>query len=494
MTTITAPAEQRIVDEVPKQLYIGGEWRDGAKVTLSVEDPSTREAPLCEVADASTDDAKAALTAAVEAGPEWSVHPPRERGEILRRAFEGLIARADDLALLMTLEMGKPLAESKAEIAYAAEFFRWFSEESVRIDGRYAVNSNGQGRVLTMKQPVGPCLLMTPGTSRWRWAPARSGRPSPPGCTMVLKPAQLTPLAVPAARPSCSSEAGLPDGVLNVVTSTSAGKTVGPLMSDPRLRKAVVHRLDRGLAAEAGRSSPPRTCCGSRWSSAVTRRSSCSTTPTSTRPSRARSSRRCATTASPASRPTGSTSQPRSPTTSPARLADRMGAMKVGHGADEGDPGRTADRRGPARQGRRSSSRTRPTGARRRWSAARASTAAGYFFAPTVLRGGRTGCPHPAPRRCSARWRRSRRSRPTTRRSRRRTHRVRPGRLCVHPGPQARAPRRRAPGDRHGGAQPRDGVQRRRTVRRDQAIRFRPRGRLLGMEEYLETEYVAVNL
>src|SRR3984885_12726444 len=152
MTTITAPAEQKILDEVPKQLFIGGEWVDGAKGTLSVEDPSTGES-LCEVADASTDDAKAALDAAVAAGPERATRGPRERGEILRGAFEALIPKADDLALLMTLEMGKPLAESKAEIAYAAEFFRWFSEQSVRIDGRYAVNSNGQGRVLTMKEP-----------------------------------------------------------------------------------------------------------------------------------------------------------------------------------------------------------------------------------------------------------------------------------------------------------------------------------------------------
>src|SRR5579884_2360932 len=153
MTTISAPEEQRVIDEVPKQLYIGGEWRDGSKGTLSVEDPATGER-LCEVADASADDARAALDAAVEAGPEFASHPPRERGEILRRAFEMITARADELALLMTLEMGKPMAESKAEIAYGAEFLRWFSEQAVRIDGRYAIAPNGQGRLLTMKQPV----------------------------------------------------------------------------------------------------------------------------------------------------------------------------------------------------------------------------------------------------------------------------------------------------------------------------------------------------
>ena len=145
MSTITASQEQKVVDEVPKQLYIGGEWRDGAKGTLSVEDPSTGEA-LCEVADASVDDAKAALDAAVDAGPEWAATAPRERGEILRRAFDMITERKDELALLMTLEMGKPVAESQGEIAYAAEFFRWFSEEAVRIDGRYAVAANGSGR------------------------------------------------------------------------------------------------------------------------------------------------------------------------------------------------------------------------------------------------------------------------------------------------------------------------------------------------------------
>src|SRR5437764_1549808 len=161
MSTITATEEQQVVDQVPKQLYIAGQWRDGSKGAIAVEDPATGET-LCEVADASTDDANAALDAAVQSGPEWSEHPPRERGEILRRAFEAIMEREDELALLMTLEMGKPIAESKAEITYGAEFLRWFSEQAVRLDGRYAVAPNGQGRLLTMKQPVGPCLLITP--------------------------------------------------------------------------------------------------------------------------------------------------------------------------------------------------------------------------------------------------------------------------------------------------------------------------------------------
>jgi succinate-semialdehyde dehydrogenase/glutarate-semialdehyde dehydrogenase len=235
MSTITTSEEQRVVDQVPKQLYIGGEWRDGAKGTLSVEDPATGES-LCEVADASEDDAKAALDAAVQTGPEWAQQPPRERGEILRRAFEAISERTDELALLMTLEMGKPIAESKAEIAYGAEFFRWFSEQAVRIDGRYAVAPNGQGRLLTMKQPVGPCLLITPWNFPLAMGTRKIGPAIAAGCTMVVKPAQQTPLSM-LMLAKILEEAGLPEGVLNLITASSSGETMGPLIADPRLRK-----------------------------------------------------------------------------------------------------------------------------------------------------------------------------------------------------------------------------------------------------------------
>jgi succinate-semialdehyde dehydrogenase/glutarate-semialdehyde dehydrogenase len=235
MTTITASEERRVLDDVPKQLYIGGNWLDGAKGKLGVEDPSTGET-LCDVADASTDDAVAALDAAVEAGPDWSQHPPRERAEILRRAFEAIIARADDLALLMTLEMGKPLAESKAEITYGAEFLRWFSEQAVRIDGRYATAPNGQGRLLTMKQPVGPCLLITPWNFPLAMGTRKLGPAIAAGCTAVVKPAQQTPLSM-LALVKILEEAGLPGGVVNLVTASSSGETMGPLIADPRLRK-----------------------------------------------------------------------------------------------------------------------------------------------------------------------------------------------------------------------------------------------------------------
>jgi succinate-semialdehyde dehydrogenase/glutarate-semialdehyde dehydrogenase len=236
MGSPTAADERRVLDAAPHQLFIGGEWRDATGgETLNIEDPSTEET-LCTVADGKPQDATAALDAACAAQAEWAATPPRDRGEILRRTFELMNARADDLALLMTLEMGKPLAESKSEIVYAAEFIRWFSEQAVRIDGRYAMNPNGSGRLLTMKQPIGPCLLITP----WNFPTAMGTRKIGPavaaGCTMVVKPAQQTPLSM-LALAELMTEAGLPAGVLNVITSSNAGDVTGPLFDDDRLRK-----------------------------------------------------------------------------------------------------------------------------------------------------------------------------------------------------------------------------------------------------------------
>src|SRR5215213_6912622 len=234
--SITADNESAVVEATPRQLFIGGEWRDaGGGGTFGVEDPSTGDT-LVEVANATADDAKAALDACVAAQDDWAQHPPRERGEILRRVFEAMTARADDLALLMTLEMGKPIAESEAEIAYAAEFLRWFSEEAVRIEGRYATAPNGAGRLITMKQPVGPCYAITP----WNFPAAMGTRKIGPavaaGCTMVIKPAQQTPLSM-LALAKLFEEAGLPAGVLNVITSSSSSEVSKPIISDPRLRK-----------------------------------------------------------------------------------------------------------------------------------------------------------------------------------------------------------------------------------------------------------------
>jgi len=230
------PRERAVVEAVPKQLLVGGRWVDPAGGgTFGVEDPSTG-ATIAEVADGTPDDALVALAAAHDAQAEWGSHPPRERGEILRRAYEAMVERADDLALLMTLEMGKPVAESKAEVTYAAEFFRWFAEQAVRIDGRFAVAPNGQGRLLVAKQPVGPCYLITPWNFPAAMATRKIGPAVAAGCTMILKPAGSTPLSALAVA-EILMEAGLPEGVLSVITSSSSSAVSKPIISDFRLRK-----------------------------------------------------------------------------------------------------------------------------------------------------------------------------------------------------------------------------------------------------------------
>jgi len=236
MSTITTSQEQAAVEAVPRQLFVAGEWRDASGgATLTVEDPATGEA-LTGVADATPEDAVAALDACCAVQAEWAAHPPRERGEILRRAWEAITERADELALVMTLEMGKPLPESKAEIAYASEFFRWFAEEAVRIEGRFATAPNGQGRLITMRQPVGPCYAITPWNFPMAMGTRKIGPAIAAGCTMVIKPAQQTPLSM-LALAQILEEVGLPPGVLNVITSSSSSEVSKPIISDPRLRK-----------------------------------------------------------------------------------------------------------------------------------------------------------------------------------------------------------------------------------------------------------------
>ncbi|WP_275778050.1 NAD-dependent succinate-semialdehyde dehydrogenase [Paenarthrobacter sp. Y-19] len=228
--------ESELLASVPTGLLIGGEWRRAASgATFDVEDPASGKV-LASIADAAPEDSLGALDAAAAAQESWAAVAPRDRGEILRRAFELVTERADDFALLMTLEMGKPLAEAKGEVAYGAEFLRWFSEEAVRTWGRYSVSPDGKSRLLVQKKPVGPCLLITP----WNFPLAMATRKIAPavaaGCTMVLKPARLTPLTSQLFA-QVMQEAGLPAGVLNVVPSTRAGATTGPLIKDSRLRK-----------------------------------------------------------------------------------------------------------------------------------------------------------------------------------------------------------------------------------------------------------------
>jgi succinate-semialdehyde dehydrogenase / glutarate-semialdehyde dehydrogenase len=228
--------ERAILDAVPARLFVDGAWRDGAAGdTLDVEDPSTGET-IASVADATAGDALDALAAADRAFASWRETAPRERGEILRRAFELVTERADDLALLMTLEMGKPVADSRAEVTYAAEFLRWYAEEAVRIDGRFTTHQAGKGRVLTMSQPVGPCVFITPWNFPLAMGTRKIGPAIAAGCTMVVKPAKLTPLSM-LALAQILERAGLPAGVLNVITSSSSGRVMEPVIRDPRARK-----------------------------------------------------------------------------------------------------------------------------------------------------------------------------------------------------------------------------------------------------------------
>jgi len=231
-----ASRETAVVADVPKGLWVGGGTTPATdKAVLPVHDPSTGEV-LTEVADASPADGVAAVDVAVAAQEGWAATAPRERGEILRRAFELMTARADDLALLMTLEMGKPLVESRGEVGYAAEFFRWFSEEAVRIAGRWSTSPDGATRLMTMKRPVGPTLMITPWNFPLAMGTRKIGPAVAAGCTMLVKPAAQTPLSMYALA-GIMREAGLPDGVLNVITTSRSGAVMEPLIRDPRVRK-----------------------------------------------------------------------------------------------------------------------------------------------------------------------------------------------------------------------------------------------------------------
>ncbi len=202
---------------------------------MVVDNPATGEV-LTTVADASPEDGRRALDAAVRAQRSWHRTAPRRRSEILRRGFDLVLAREDDLALLMTLEMGKPLPEARGEVRYAAEFLRWFSEEAVRIDGGYATTPDGAKRAMVVAAPVGPCLLITP----WNFPLAMGARKIGPaiaaGCTMVLKPAPQTPLSS-LALAAILTEAGLPPGVLNVITTSRAAEVTEPLLRSGDIRK-----------------------------------------------------------------------------------------------------------------------------------------------------------------------------------------------------------------------------------------------------------------
>ncbi|MFI6999401.1 NAD-dependent succinate-semialdehyde dehydrogenase [Nocardia sp. NPDC050175] len=234
LTETLSAAERAVIDTVPTGLYIDGQWCE-TKAELPVLDPATGQ-PLCAVADASPRDGLDALAAAHAAQPAWAATPPRARADVLMRAHHALLDDTDRLALIMTLEMGKPLAEARGEIAYAAEFFRWFAEEAVRLDGGYMPAPTGGARFLVTKQPVGPSLLITP----WNFPMAMGARKIAPalaaGCTCVVKPAEQTPLSM-LALADLLDRAGVPRGVVNVLTTADPSALMTPLILDTRSRK-----------------------------------------------------------------------------------------------------------------------------------------------------------------------------------------------------------------------------------------------------------------
>lgn len=223
-----------LLASVPTGIWIGGEERAGS-ATFDVLNPATDEV-LMSIANATPEDGIAALDAAAGVQKEWAATPPRERGEILRSVFEAITERAEEFATLMTLEMGKVVAESMGEVKYGAEFFRWFAEEAVRIDGRYTRSPAGTGRIIVTKQAVGPCLAITPWNFPLAMGTRKIGPAMAAGCTMVVKPAQETPLTM-LLLAKLMDEAGLPKGVLSVVPTTKPGDLTTALIDDGRLRK-----------------------------------------------------------------------------------------------------------------------------------------------------------------------------------------------------------------------------------------------------------------
>ncbi len=234
--SITPQEEARVLGLVPKGIYVNGEWRDSSdKSVIDVIDPATGKV-LAQVANATVADGQDALAAAHAAQAAWAKTSPRSRAEILRKAFDKVTEMADEFAILMALEMGKPVAEARGEVAYGSEFLRWFSEETVHQAGRFATAPDGKMRIMVQKRPVGPSLFITP----WNFPLAMATRKIAPaiaaGCTMIIKPAALTPMTT-LLFAKVLEEVGLPKGVLNVIQTEQAGAVTGPLIKDSRLRK-----------------------------------------------------------------------------------------------------------------------------------------------------------------------------------------------------------------------------------------------------------------
>ncbi|MET3932053.1 NAD-dependent succinate-semialdehyde dehydrogenase [Arthrobacter sp. OAP107] len=236
--TLLSAQEPLDVDElaVPRQLLIAGNWQDAAGGgTVAVINPSDGTA-ITAIADADVEDGLAAVDAAAAAFPEWAATPPRRRAEILSRCFELMTERSEQLARLISLENGKALPDARGEVAYAAEFFRWYAEEAVRIIGDVSTSPSGANRILVQHQPIGVCVLITP----WNFPAAMATRKLAPalaaGCTAVLKPATLTPLTSLAIA-QLMVDAGVPAGAVNVITTSKTSDVMTPILADPRVRK-----------------------------------------------------------------------------------------------------------------------------------------------------------------------------------------------------------------------------------------------------------------
>ena len=304
MSVQSTPTIDRLPDGVPTQLLIDGRWVDGSSGTIDVFNPSTGEI-LAPVARAGLNDLDKALGAADGALPGWAATAPRERAEVLRRTFDLMIAHREELALVMSLEMGKSITDARGEVGYAAEFFRWFSEEAVRIDGDLRWAPSGANRILTFRRPVGVALLLTP----WNFPAAMATRKIAPalaaGCSVVLKPPAETPFtALFVGR--LLLEAGAPPGVVNMIPTDEPGPLVSAALADSRVRKMSFTGSTRsGSPCWSRRPSGSST---RRWSSVATTRSLFWMMRTSTLQSTAPCSPKCATVARPARRPTGSSS------------------------------------------------------------------------------------------------------------------------------------------------------------------------------------------
>ncbi|MDN5765369.1 MAG: NAD-dependent succinate-semialdehyde dehydrogenase [Humibacillus sp.] len=234
--TIMSSRAEQLIAAVPTGVFIDGKWSGAASgKRCDVVNPATGET-IASIADGGPEDARRAIEVAARTQASWGRTPPRVRSEILRRAYELVMQRQDDLAVIMTSEMGKPFAEARGEVAYAAEFFRWFSEEAVRIGGDATVSGDGKTRIIVTKAPVGPCVLVTPWNFPLAMGTRKIGPAIAAGCTMVFKPANLTPLTS-FALVEILREAGLPDGVLNVVCTSDPGSVVEPWMSSGLARK-----------------------------------------------------------------------------------------------------------------------------------------------------------------------------------------------------------------------------------------------------------------